>query len=518
MSEQPSKGSQLLASGKELFSKLPKDLNSLRQQTTPLTYRHTETLKLQLYVRALKGVGTEFANLSRNSGLASKNLFEWSQEDAGQDVIDIFDRAAFLQYKISELEAKAATKIEESRILLKDVRNFENDLSNRRKNRATLATKLQTIKDKDSRGKNVDQIASLQTELTQADSEIATFESSFSALKRQKLHESFSLQFAAQKELGEKLAIVSSYGELLIEGMETDGIEGDYKGEERTARIKVELEHALSDWQPRAPPTLANNASSLDHSDTRSFGATHADQLSQLGTDEPTPASAPHSRSPSGSHVHFVPPLDTIPATPGTPGSLEPHQRSVPPLPAHQSPFDDPAPPLPPRHSSISSPSPSHNLNLSPTPQDLGAGFSPPQSAHGYPVPHPPVGVSPPQPTVAETGAPRVGKNGPSSGQLRPRSSQSAGGGVATNQAEDLTPLPPSVMQNPSSMPGSLPFDEAGWDGVSSSGQSSVGGGGGAAGNERLPGYGEGDEEALRANAEAERILAAEREGKRSTA
>ncbi|GAA5948969.1 hypothetical protein JCM3765_003972 [Sporobolomyces pararoseus] len=528
MSEQPSKGSQLLASGKELFSKLPKDLNSLRQQTTPLLYRHEDTLKLQLYIRSLKGVNDQLSSLSRNSQVASKTLFEYSQEgNQGDDIVDIFDRAAFLQYKMSEVEEKAAIRIEEARLLLKDIRNFENDLSIRRKNRATLAAKLQTLKEKDTRGKNVDQIQSLQTELTQADSEISTFESSFAALKRQKLHESFSLQFAAQKELGEKLAIISSYGELLIQGMETDGIAEEYKGKQRTAQVKVDLEQALVDWKPSPPPTLASSASSLHHSDTRSFGATHADQLSQLGSDEPTHpsstadlSSSSHSRTPSGNHIHFVPPLETIPATPA--GDSEPHRRPVPPPPSHESPFNDP-PSLPPRHnSSISSQaSPSHDLNLSPTPQDLGAGFSPPQSGFvGYPVPQPPAGVSPPQPTVAETGNPIVGSGGPSSGQLRPRTSSMSkrtshegvvGGGAS--QVGELSPLPPPVTHSTSSMPGGLPFDEAGWDGVSSSNGHGQGAGGGNEG-ERLPGYGEGDAEAARANAEAERILAAERERK----
>lgn len=59
--------------------------------------------------------------LSDNSGLASKNLFEWSQEDQGQDIVDIFDRAAFIQYKIKELEEKAAQELEQARLLLKDV-------------------------------------------------------------------------------------------------------------------------------------------------------------------------------------------------------------------------------------------------------------------------------------------------------------------------------------------------------------------------------------------------------------
>lgn len=260
-------------------------------------------------------------------------------------------------------------------------------------------------------------------------------------------------------------------------------------------------------------------------SENRSFGATHADQLSQLGSDEPATSSYPstsnagqglHSRSRSGSqHSHFVPPLDTIPGTPGDPSSLEPHHRAVPPLPSR------------PPHPISSPPPPSHGLNLSPTPQDLGSGFSPPQSAMGYPVPQPPAGVSAPSPTMAETGAPKLGTGGPSSGQLRPRSSSVSkqtppsqiGGGDAN--VEDLAPLPPPAapshtqMSSSTSMPGAMPFDEAGWDGVSR--HSSIGQGG-SGGNERLPTYGEGDDEARRANDEAERILASERERKGASA
>jgi len=258
--------------------------------------------------------------------------------------------------------------------------------------------------------------------------------------------------------------------------------------------------------------------------ENRSFGATHADQLSQLGSDEPATSSYPstsnagqglHSRSRSGSqHSHFVPPLDTIPGTPGDPSSLEPHHRAVPPL--HSRP----------PHPISSPPAPSHGLNLSPTPQDLGSGFSPPQSAMSYPVPQPPAGVSAPSPTMAETGAPKLGTGGPSSGQLRPRSSSvskqtppSQTGGGAAN-VEDLAPLPPPAashgqMSSSTSMPGAMPFDEAGWDGVSR--HSSIGQGG-SGGNERLPTYGEGDDEARRANDEAERILASERERKGASA
>lgn len=141
-------------------------------------------------------------------------------------------------------------------------------MSTRRKNRSAIATRLQTLIEKD-RGKNTANINSLQNDLSQLDNEIYTFEQSFASLKRQKLHESFALQFSAQRELGEKLAIVGGYGELLLQTMESEGIDGEYEGKDRTAQIKVELEQALQAWKPSSPPVLASSGASLHQSDTR---------------------------------------------------------------------------------------------------------------------------------------------------------------------------------------------------------------------------------------------------------
>ncbi|GAA5893531.1 hypothetical protein JCM5296_007482 [Sporobolomyces johnsonii] len=531
---QPSKGQQLMASFRNGLDKLPAVSSiphTLRQQAVPLTYHHMETLQLQLLIKSLSGVRADYDALARETARASKQLFLWSKDDRDADITDVGDRAAFLIYKTSELEQEAAAKIEQSRAPLKDIRNFENDLATRRKNRTILAARIDGLKGKKN---NADQVQQLTAELAQVDQENATFESSFDTLKRTKLHETFSLQFAAQKELGEKIAIVAGYGELLLQGMETDGIGAEYKGQDRTARVKAELEEALLNWQPRAPPRLSESGSSLQRSDTRSFGATHADKLSQLdngSTSSPsqspasTSSAATSSLSHPGNHVRFVPPLPSIPGTPVDPSAHPPtghgiqlHDRPVPPPPSQSH-----AVPSPSHSHSLAPPSPpGPALNLAPTPQDLGVDFSPPLTA-SHAIPHAPPGVEPPEPTVAETGAPKVGTGGPSSGQLRPRRSSLQQQQPPPPPASDgLAPLPPAAATT-SVMPGS--FDEAGWGSAAAAGAgpgglersgttaSRMSGGGGVTG-EQLPAYGEGDDEAEKANAEAERILARERESK----
>lgn len=148
----------------------------------------------------------------------------------------------------------------------------------RRRNQHNLATRIATLQkevaaatSKRSDRKYEDQVTKLQAELQAVAAENATYETSFSVLKRTKLHEAFSLQCEAQKELGEKLAVIAGYGELLLQGMETDGTGPDYAGKDRTARVKAELEQALQQWSPSPMPRLSDTGASglLDRSDTR---------------------------------------------------------------------------------------------------------------------------------------------------------------------------------------------------------------------------------------------------------
>ncbi|GAA6036778.1 hypothetical protein JCM8097_003475 [Rhodosporidiobolus ruineniae] len=476
-----------------------------------------ETLKLQLTIKAGGSVVQDYQALAREHQLFAKTLYEWSKDDEGADVVDIADRLAFLQFKQSELELDAAAKLEQSRSLIKDIRNFENDLVPRRRNATAISTKIATLR-KENKKNSEEQINKLSTELSQLEQENSTFESSFRTLKRTKLHEAFSLQFAAQQELGEKSALVARYGQLLLQGMETDGAGSAYSGKERTARVKAELEEALQKWTPAAPAKLqeATGSSFLSRSDTRSFGETHSSQLSQLGS--PTPTAQPTFSSTDAStipaaHGRVVPPL------PPHPPALHQQESFVPPLPPREEINSTASLYRPSSHNSGTSGSvdPSLPINLSPTARpplsDILAA-SPPRE---MPIPAPPpgvdpshpAGIAPPEPTVAETGVAKLGTGGPSSGQLRPRGKSL----VAQQQEEEERKKRAEEAQRET-------FNAAGWGaggvpGGFGSASSQVGGSASAGGaDEALPAYGEGDDEATRARERAEQILAEERERK----
>ncbi|KPV74582.1 uncharacterized protein RHOBADRAFT_54381 [Rhodotorula graminis WP1] len=514
--------------------------------------QHAETLQLQLVIKSLSGCVQDRHALAREQQVFAKQLFTWSRDDDGLDVADTCDRLAWMLFKTSELEQECANKVEESRAILKDIRNMENDLVPRRRNEKQLANKIATLSKEAAAAttskadlKASEQLHKLRAEHAQVEAENRTFEQSFAVLKRQKLHEAFSRQFMAQRALGDKSALVAAYGELLLQGLETQGAGNEYKGKERTARVKVELEAALAGWTPGPAPELNeqahdDGASVLNHSDTRSFGETHGPQLSQLDSHGP-PSSAPSSHdspanafahAPALAHHHHIshpPPLATLHSQAeldtSSFSSSSSHHGVPPPLPpraSSPSPSSIP-PPLPARASQPLSPGAASRINLSPTSPVLPT--SPTRAATAVAVDLSPPGVdtspgmAPPEPTVAETGAPILGTGGPSSGTLSPRRNSTLSGSgsgstssFATAHAHAHEPIPagaaPQSAIPPLSMPGT--FDAAGWGSSSSlDGQS-----GEHERNEDLPAYGEGDDEARRAREQAEKILAQERERK----
>lgn len=67
----------------------------------------------------------------------------------------------------------------------------------------------------------------------------------FDVYKKEKLLQGFQLQFAAQRELGEKLAIIAKFGELLCEGND-DGHQGN-SGAKLVAQARSEVQSWTSE-------------------------------------------------------------------------------------------------------------------------------------------------------------------------------------------------------------------------------------------------------------------------------
>ena len=370
----------------------------------------------------------------------------------------------------TQLHADYAKKLEESRTCLKEVRNYENSLKDQRDRRAQLEAqigKLRTASKPDSH--SADKIADLQDDLDQlaaAGTPLAAAEAKVNSLRRLKLAESYKIQFAALQELGEKSAILASYGQALVAGWNVDektAGRSDYTDGERTAAVRSGVESALAAWSPSKTyiPKPTINTSSKTYAP--SFHESHSHEL----------ASIPIETDPLAAHNEALDSYYRQPDSPGpvataAVGSGAPFSASgaPPSLPArfdHTGSSTASAVPIPGAFSS-STAAPAENSvytsaapnptatnpfaeRLNNAPSDLpatGSSTSPTSSLRdpfaSSSAAQNPFESSPAEsgslPTVAETGAPITGTGGPSSGVLRAPSSSTHASGTSNKQEE----------------------------------------------------------------------------------
>lgn len=139
---------------------------------------------------------------------------------------------------------------------------------NKRKTLAALDTKLASYTNLHSRPtpQQVMAITMTREEVSVQVMELSSLEVSLAALKRTKVEEGFACQFAAMKELGEKLSLLGGYGAMLLQGMNKLDDEAAWK--EKTAEVRVESARAVDNWSPlrpymEIPSSVRNNSSNL---------------------------------------------------------------------------------------------------------------------------------------------------------------------------------------------------------------------------------------------------------------
>jgi hypothetical protein len=178
--------------------------------------------------------------------------------------------------------------------------------------------------------------------------------------------------------------------------------ETPYTGQQATGAARASLQRALDNYKTghiNLPPQVAG--SDLSRSDTRSFGESHASELSRMSS-EATQSNVPVTPPPSGSQT--LPPAVSV----GKASMME--SSSSPSLTKSQSPPINPS-----------------ALNLSPAPipapsiSSAVSGTSPISVAIPDPLRPTPVPAITDTPTIAETGVPITGGTGPgpASGSLR---------------------------------------------------------------------------------------------------
>ncbi|KAL0951102.1 hypothetical protein HGRIS_007839 [Hohenbuehelia grisea] len=399
----------------------------------------SSTLPVQKIITSAKGVAIDFDSVSRDAKGQSKEMYTWGQGE-GEDLKDVTDRLAYLNFVQGSLAASLAQKLDAARAPLKALRDAESALTPRRNARAGLQTQLARIEHDQQRGMEK-KIAELKEQIKKAEADDAPQEKELEILKRKALRESELFKWEAIREYGEKLVLLSQASNPIIGALPTiPPTPGHpYSGHQATGAARASLQRALDNYKTghiNLPPQSAG--SDLSRSDTRSFGETHASELSSMTSE--TPASSQLGlplTPPAGAPVQGT---FAVPEQHSAPGAAAPKFPEA----HHDS------------SSNVASSPPINPMALNQSPASIPGvspfAGSPSSSAPGMPhptgapivVPDPtrPVGAQMPTitPTVAETGVPvTAGADGP---------------GPASGSLHDIKAASPSAGPRSGGLPG----------------------------------------------------------------
>jgi len=216
-------------------------------------------------------------------------MYVWGQSE-GEDIKDVTDRLAYLNFVHGSLAANYAKKLNSSRTHLKSVRNEESALTPRRNIREGIKLQISKIKSDGQKGTAVEQkIAELENQLRRAETEDSDAEKQFEVLKRKALRENEEVKWSAVREYAEKLILLANASTSFLDALPSipPTAENPYIGAKATASTRASVQSSLNKWVTGhvKVPELNTSVDGIEP-DTRSFGETHASELSGIGNSE----------------------------------------------------------------------------------------------------------------------------------------------------------------------------------------------------------------------------------------
>ncbi|CAL1695403.1 unnamed protein product [Somion occarium] len=391
-------------------------LESIHHQLRTFQQQYSSsTTPAQKIITTQKGVALDLDNVSRDAQANSKEIYLWGQQET-DDLKDVTDRIAWLNYVQGQIASALATQLDAARAPFKVLRDAETAIQPRRTLRNNLENQIAKLEHENSKAAT-QRISEIKTQLHKAQVDDHEAEKEIDILKRKALRESEELRWKALREYGEKLVLLSQAATTILPVLPPipSSPTIPYTGAETTANVRASLQRALDSYTPGSSNLSfpATSAADLQRSDTRSFGETHRKELDNIGSPDAAsqsgipltpPATAtfpPSGPPPQGFSSQQSPTSSTqsLKAVPvATTGISQAEKAS---LPASSPPPSNQSPPLNPA-----------KLNQTPAPIPIQTESA---SATASPDPSDPSTKVPSVlPTVAETGVPKsAGPDGP---------------------------------------------------------------------------------------------------------
>ncbi|KAJ9626492.1 hypothetical protein H2203_004125 [Taxawa tesnikishii (nom. ined.)] len=193
---------------------------------------------------------------SKERASIASQLSDWGEETGDDAISDISDKLGVLMSEIAEQEEGFAQNLEDSRSVLKQIRNTESSVQPSRDHKAKISDEIQKLKYKDPTSTKIVQ---LEQELVRAEAQSLVAEAQLTNITRQKFKEAYDIHTAAIIERAEKQILLAKQARRLVDLLDdTPIVPGDahppYEDVEVAREILNDAELELRQWRPNVTP------------------------------------------------------------------------------------------------------------------------------------------------------------------------------------------------------------------------------------------------------------------------
>ncbi|KAI5209883.1 hypothetical protein E4T39_00638 [Aureobasidium subglaciale] len=157
-------------------------------------------------------IGAYEAAAKEQANIASQ-LSDWGEETGDDAISEISDKLGVLLAEIAEQEDVLAQGLEDSRGVLKQIRNTESSVQPSRDHKAKISDEIQKLKYKEPSSVK---IVTLEQELVRAEAQSLVAEAQLTNITRQKFKEAYDLHTAAIIERAEKQILLAKNARKLL--------------------------------------------------------------------------------------------------------------------------------------------------------------------------------------------------------------------------------------------------------------------------------------------------------------
>jgi len=209
--------------------------------------------KLYKLIKSENHAINAYEQASKEGASIAGQLSEWGESTNDEALSDVSDKLGVLLAEIAEQEDLFAQGLEDSRSVLKQIRNTESSVQPSRTHKQKIQDEIQKLKYKEPESTK---LVTLEQELVRAEAQSLVAEAQLTNITRQKFKEAYDVHTAAIIERAEKQILLATQARQLINLLDDTPI---VPGEERPAYTNAEAarqtlndaEEGLRAWQPR---------------------------------------------------------------------------------------------------------------------------------------------------------------------------------------------------------------------------------------------------------------------------